>query len=208
MEQWAFVASPVVPPAPARRRFGARTIVAGLLSVVLLAGAALSWHDRTTRVDDRPGQPQVALGGTYTVKDPVFRQSYTISLPAAPEVDVGPSSPAETGSMSTAEITPDTFMLMVRMGPEQATARAAVEAIDAFSPVTPVRETVVGGESAYARDFGLGGDKRLREFRFDHAGQVYGVGVIYQDRDPTGLNTALAALQTLRWNPPGPGPGS
>lgn len=207
MDDWAVTLPAATLPGPARRSRPRRPRLAVGAVVLVLAVAlvvAVVLRNRADPFSDDPGTPRAALTGTYTFADPVFAQSYTLALPAPPRSGAQPSSPTTSGSMGGAMVSQRTALLLTRMGPELQDARSAVAAIaseSALAPVSDIRRTSVGGAPAFARDFSLGGsgERLLREFRFEHAGHVYAAGILYDGDDQAGLNTALAALQTLRW---------
>ena len=57
----------------------------------------------------------------------------------------------------------------------------------------------MGGIDAYAADVTFASGTLLREFRFAHDGQLWGIGVLVPQDDPVALDTALAMVTSFRF---------
>ena len=196
-------------PQRQQRQFPLGT-AAAIVAVCIVAAVALMLLLRTGTPSlshlDRPSGQQRPLVTSFVAKDPTGAASFEIDLPAAPDPISVAAHAGSDGSVSfgTVRLGGPQFgaLFLVKGGQSWSTsARKALEKASAkSSPVGPIRRTVVGTTPAFARDFATGIGARLREFRFAHHGHIYGIGVLYKPADIVSLDTALAALQTLRWD--------
>ena len=220
MEQWAVVvpewrSDAAAAVATVRPRSRAKVWIPLATAVLLGAVVAALLVVRHGRVDaaaaDKPQGSQRPLSTSWTAHDPSAHGLFTIALPQDPRPTSLGHAPASDGSLSLSSTDMNGsrpgYLLLIRMG-EQTTKspEAALEQETSladsktyFKRLGPIRRTAVGGKQAFAADFEFQSGRRLREFRFLHDGVLYGAGVLYYPADTVSLDTALAALATLRW---------
>lgn len=201
-------------PAPPRR-----ALVLLVLGVLVVVAAAALWATRgssgpgadaqggpdlppgpaSLAPEDRPSGDRLALTVPFEGVDARTGAAFSLRLPGTKRV--AQSTDPANGQLLTQGLgAPGSALLVVRFD-EATSARAAVEALsDGQEPAARVRATAVGREPAWAVDQVLGPRTVVREFRFQHAGAVYGVGILHDPTSgPQSLATGLAALQTFRW---------
>lgn len=199
----------------ARPRFRRKVWVpiAGLvLLAVVLATVLVTRHGRArAAAADTPHGSQRQLATNWTAFDPSAHALFRIDLPQDPRptsVGNGPGSDG-TLSLSVTDMSGSRpgYLLLLRMSePSESSPEEALEQETRLADsktylkrLGPIRRTAVGGTPAFAADFEFQSGRRLREFRFLHDGALYGAGALYYPADAVTLDTALAALATLRW---------
>ena len=125
----------------------------------------------------------------------------------APAGAVASPSKDDDTVLLTVRLARGASVLVARFPGEDPDPRAGVERMragisnEAGDPAQAgrTRRTRVGGIDAYAADVTFGSGTLLREFRFAHAGQLWGIGVLVRQDEPAALDTALAMVASFRF---------
>jgi hypothetical protein len=198
---------PDLPPSRAPRlpSVRLRTVGVPLLVVALGLGAATAARAMTggkpdAAKVDRPHGQQRPLTEESAVKTSVG--TFLIDLPQAPRYlrTSGTNQSLLTGTTS-ANGRATTAVLVVEWPEDGTDTDAFLAHMRSIEPagwtLGPTRHTRVGRYPASEADL-RSGSKVVREYRFVVNGLMLGVGILEQADDPVGLDTALAALATVR----------